>query len=217
MTNLDNAFFDKIANALSTLTDGRWYASIDTYGNRSIVEAGSGLSLYVRVGGYGNEGKITISYDRPRDDRGDYVEVYHPMGGGKIADPSIRVSASKTPEVIAKDIVRRMLDAAKNVHVLVLERIESNAEYHTKKNMLTKEIADICHATVKADHLHASEVSINPYESITPRADFRCGYGSITVSSDSAEFKLTSVPAALAKKLAAVIHETLKNHANRTA
>ena len=217
MTNIDTDFFTKIAQNLCTLTDGNWKPVVDQHGNTSIDETRSGLSLWFRVGGYGNEGMITVSYSRPRDSKGSYVEVYHPMSGGKIADPSIHVSASKTPEVVAKDIVRRMLDASKNVHVLVLERIESNAEYHTKKNMLTKEIADICHATVKADHLHASEVSINPYESITPRADFRCGYGSITVSSDSAEFKLSSVPAELAKKLAAVIHETLKNHANRTA
>ena len=44
MTNIDNAFFDKIANALSTLTDGCWKPVVVPLGNHTIVEAGSGLS-----------------------------------------------------------------------------------------------------------------------------------------------------------------------------
>ena len=216
MTNLDNAFFDKIANALSTLTDGCWKPVVDQHGNHTIVEAGSGLSLWFRVGGYGNAGKITISYSRPRDSKGSYVEVYHPMGGGKIADPSIRVSASKDALTVAKDIVRRMLDAAKNVHVLVTKQIKDNADYYSKKRLLAMDLADVCHA--KVNNPDSEMPTINPYESIKGYlGDVRMGYGTVTVGSDYATIKLDSIPADLAKKLLLVIHETLKNHSNRTA
>jgi len=218
MTNVDTDFFVKIAQNLCTLTDGCWKPVVDQHGNTSIDETRSGLSLWFRVGGYGNEGKITISYSRPRDSKGNYVEVYHPMSGGKIAiaNPSIRVSASKDALTVAKDIVRRMLDAAKNVHVLVTKQIKDNADYYSKKRLLAMDLADICHA--KVNNPDGEMPTINPYESIKGYlGDVRMGYGTVTVGSDYATIKLDSIPAELAKKLLLVIHETLKNHANRTA
>ena len=214
MTTVTPSFFIELAAALTNLTDGAWGSKVDQHGNNTIVENRSGLSFWFRIGGYGNDGKIKIVYDRPRDSKGSYVEVYHPMGGGKIDNPSIRVSASKDALTVAKDIVRRMLDASKNVHVLVLDRISDNDDYYSKKRLLAVDLADICHA--KVSNPDSDSPTIDPYESITPRADFRCGYGTITVSSDSAEIKLTSVPTELAKKLTEAIVYTLKNHVSRT-
>ena len=214
MTNIDTDFFTKIAQNLCTLTDGNWKPVVDQHGNTSIDETRSGLSLWFRIGGYGNEGKITISYDRPRDSKGGYVEVYHPMGGAQIGNPSIRVSASKTPEVIAKDIVRRMLDAAKNVHALVTKQIKDTDNYYNKKRLLALDLADICHA--KVNNPDSDMPTINPYESIKGYlGDVRMGYGTVTVGSDYATIKLDSIPAELAKKLTEAIVYTLKNHSNR--
>ena len=214
MTNIDTDFFTKIAQNLCTLTDGNWKPVVDQHGNTSIDETRSGLSLWFRVGGYGNGGMITVSYSRPRDSKGSYVEVYHPMGGGRIASPSIRVSASKTPEVIAKDIVRRMLDAAKNVHALVTKQIKDTDNYYNKKRLLALDLADICHA--KVNNPDSDMPTINPYESIKGYlGDVRMGYGTVTVGSDYATIKLDSIPAELAKKLTEAIVYTLKNHSNR--
>lgn len=216
MTELSNDFYVSVARNLCTLTDGQWEHKVDQYGNHTIVEAGSKLSLWFRAGGYGNEGKIKIGYDRPRDSKGNYVEVYHPMGGAKLDNPSINVSASKDALTVAKDIVRRMLDAAKNVHALVTKQIKDNADYYSKKRLLALDLADICHA--KVNNPDGEMPTINPYESIKGYlGDVRMGYGTVTVGSDYATIKLDSIPADLAKKLLLVIHETLKNHANRTA
>ena len=209
MIELDTKFFSKIAEHLCTLTDGNWKHVVDQYGNNSIDETRSGLSLWFRVGGYGNEGKIVISYNRPRDRKGSYVDVYE--NHTKIANPSIRVSASKTPEVVAKDIVRRVLDAAKHVHVLVTKQIKDTDNYYNKIRLLALDLADICHATV--NNPDSDMPTINLYESVEDcREVVRMGYGTITVSSNSADIKLTSVPAELAKKLTDVIVYTLKNH-----
>lgn len=215
MTELSNDFYVSVARNLCTLTDGQWEHKVDQYGNHTIVEAGSKLSLWFRAGGYGNEGKIKIGYDRPRDAKGEYVYVYHPMGGAKLDDPSIGVSASKDALTVAKDIERRVLDACKNVHALVVKQIAQNAEHEAKKLGLVTDLAAICNA--KVSNPNSSQPTINPYESINPRADYRCGYGTITVGGDYAEIKLCSLPPALAKELTAVIVETIKKASNRTA
>ena len=215
MTELSNDFYVSVARNLCTLTDGQWEHKVDQYGNHTIVEAGSKLSLWFRAGGYGNDGKIVIGYDRPRDAKGEYVYVYHPMGGARIDNPTIRVSASKDALTIAKDINRRMLEACKNVHALVVKRIAELAEYEAKKLDLVTELAAICNA--KVINPNSSQPSINLYESINSRADYRCGYGSIIVNGDSTEITLRSLPSVLAKELTAVIVETLKKASNRTA
>ena len=215
MTELSNDFYVSVARNLCTLTDGQWEHKVDQYGNHTIVEAGSKLSLWFRAGGYGNEGKIKIGYDRPRDAKGEYVYVYHPMGGAKLDNPSINVSASKDALTVAKDIERRVLGACHHVHALVVKQIAQNAEHEAKKLGLVTDLAAICNA--KVSNPNSSQPTINPYESINPRADYRCGYGTITVSGDSAEIKLQSLPPVLAKELTAVIVETLKKASNRTA
>ena len=215
MTELSNDFYVSVARNLCTLTDGQWEHKVDQYGNHTIVEAGSKLSLWFRAGGYGNEGKIKIGYDRPRDAKGEYVYVYHPMGGAKLDNPSINVSASKDALTVAKDIERRVLEACQNVHALVVKRIAENAEHEAKKLGLVTELAAICRA--KVSNPNSSQPTINPYESINPRTDYRCGYGSIIVNGDSAEITLRSLPPALAKELTTVIVETLKKASNRTA
>ena len=215
MTELSNDFYVSVARNLCTLTDGQWEHKVDQYGNHTIVEAGSKLSLWFRAGGYGNDGKIVIGYDRPRDAKGEYVYVYHPMGGARIDNPTIRVSASKDALTIAKDINRRMLEACKNVHALVVKRIAELAEYEAKKLDLVTELAAICNA--KVINPNSSQPSINLYESINSRADYRCGYGSIIVNGDSTEITLRSLPSVLAKELTAVIVETIKKASNRTA
>ena len=215
MTELSNDFYVSVARNLCTLTDGQWEHKVDQYGNHTIVEAGSKLSLWFRSGGYGNDGKIVIGYDRPRDAKGEYVYVYHPMGGARIDNPTIRVSASKDALTIAKDINRRMLEACKNVHALVVKRIAELAEYEAKKLDLVTELAAICNA--KVINPNSSQPSINLYESINSRADYRCGYGSIIVNGDSTEITLRSLPSVLAKELTADIVETLKKASSRAA
>ena len=60
--------------------------------------------------------------------------------------------------------------------------------------------------------------TIDPYDVLPiAKSDFRAGYGEITVSSNSADIKLTSVPPALAVELARVITNTLKAYVARTA
>lgn len=205
-----------IARELNDLTPHNWKGVQDEHGNLSIV-AENGLELWLRFGGYGNEGKIKIGYSRPRDRKGGYVTIWSKVAGeGQINDPSIKVSESKNADVIAKDIVRRLLSDAEAVHLLVKEAIKSNESYEDKKGALAEELANVCHSEARnvGDGLTPS---IDLYKGIKKQAsDYRLGYGTITVNGDSADFKLSSVPAEMAKKLAGIIFEALQQSVNRT-
>lgn len=213
MTELANNFFIDLATELSKLTNGGWDATVDNNGNHIVTEKVSQLAFYCRVGGYGNEGKIKIVYDRPRDLQNEWVYIYQPNGGGQVADPSIKVSDTKTTAVIAKDMVRRLLNESKALHIRVMSRIADNNAYINKRSSLANELAAICNAKVSNAE---TSPSINPYESILPRAGVRCGYGNISVSSDSADLKLTSLPPVVAKEIVAAVFAILKAPADRT-
>lgn len=199
-----------IAIELNDLTPHTWEASVDQYDNISII-AKNGLELWLRFGGYGNEGKIRIGYCRPRDNAGQPVSVWSKVaGGGQISDPSIKVSESKNADVIAKDIVRRLLKEAEVVHGLVKERIAADDAYRAKKANLANRLAEVSGAPVIKSS-HDGYPTIDLYAGLKDETgNLRLGYGNITISSDSADFKLSSVPPDLACSIAAVVRCAIK-------
>lgn len=109
----------KIIKAL-TLEDGKTWSiepptAIDIEDNRaewrnpSIVSA-DGERLHIRVGGYQNENRLSISgtYGSLPDGSSWYVSAYM---RGEHKDPHITVALTKTPAQIASDIRRRVLNA----------------------------------------------------------------------------------------------------------
>lgn len=103
------------------------------------------IKIYVRNGGYGNEGKITISGSYPHDCHGQ-LSTYG------LKKPSISCSDSKTPEQIARDIQKRFLpdymeDLAKVIKMNENTQQQADARYTTLKI-----IADFLDITPEKDH-----------------------------------------------------------------
>lgn len=79
-----------------------------------------GVQMFCSAGGYGNAGRIEFSGSWPsytRPEAGSCIvtprEIYE--NNQKLESPSIKVSESKTPEQIAKDITRRLLPDLQHV------------------------------------------------------------------------------------------------------
>jgi len=93
-----------------------------------------GFSLWMRQGGYGNVGRIKIVYDRPRNRKGEWVEIWATAPAtGKVEAPDITVAETREPEAIAKAIASRLLPEAEALHKLVLERIARDNDYETRR------------------------------------------------------------------------------------
>ncbi len=211
---------EEIATALNELVPYTFEPKTDKYGNVTIVAKGSnGLGFWLRTGGYGNEGRTTIAYDRPRDVDGSYLTVWSKVaGGGQLSNPTITVAADKSAAKIAGDIVRRLLPESVNLHVQVVDTLKANADYELAKITLTHQIEDAIGAKASNTGIKYANPTIDPYDVLPiAKSDYRAGYGEITVSSNSADIKLTSVPPALAVELAKVITNTLKAYVARTA
>jgi hypothetical protein len=202
-----------IAVALSALTGSKWTVTKDRNENEHLTRE-DGLQFWLRIGGYGNEGKAAIHFDRPlgRDGRSPSLWA---KGGGQIGNPSINVSLTKSPEQIAKDIVRRMLTESEEVFKLANESIASTNSYLDGKVKTTIAIAALC-GTQPERHYQSKELTfeIDPYKGAGVKKFEKCGYGKITVSSeDSVNIELTSVGFDTAAEIVSAINRILAKKA----
>jgi hypothetical protein len=150
---------------------------------------------------------------------GSYPSVWAKTpGGGQLHNPSIRVSADKDTNKIAKDIIRRLLPDVEALHVLVKEQIAGHELYADKKSILAHRLSAVCdNAEIRNLRAEATP-TIDPFSVIThDRGDLRIGHGEISVSSDSADIKLTSLPTELALEIAGRITDAIKAYARRNA
>ena len=104
------------------------------------IRHNSGLALFIQSGGYNLPEKHEISYSVPRDQKGHTITVYD-ANVRALATPSIRLTQKKTPEQIAKDIRRRLLEDAKTVHEAAIKRLECLESYYKQEDE-AKECAD---------------------------------------------------------------------------
>ena len=198
-----------IADALSNLSACKWTVTTDRNNNQHLTRV-DGLQFWLRIGGYGNEGKAAIHFDRPlgRDGRSPSLWA---KNGGTIHNPSINVSITKSPEQIAKDIVRRLMDESVEVFKLANEAIARDNAYLDGKVKTTVAIAALCGITPNRDH-YSKELTfeIDPFKGAGVEKFKKNGYGKITVSSeDSVNIELTSVGFDTASKIISAINKIL--------
>lgn len=201
----------QIAAELTKLTPYTFVGRVTDAGVQTVEVKGQEmpLSFYVREGGYGNEGKVKIRFDRPLGTDGRYLTLWGPAGAGQISDPSMCVSASKSPAQIAKDIVRRIFTESERVRQLAIQSITDH-----KKHLNVKEIA--AHSMAEAA---GSEVEGNPEETLTINpfrivdrkpGDLHLGYGTYTIYANNVDMKLNNLPIGLAVEIASFIRDRLQ-------
>ncbi len=172
-----------------------------------------GFRLWFREGGYGNEGRITIHFSRPRNADGEYVTLWRVGCSGKYADPSITVGATKTSDKIAKDIQRRLMVEAEEVFALALDRINQDNAYKLARIKTIEKIAEIAGGQPER-HYQSKELTgeIDPLKCAGVVSFQSSGYGRFKVSSgDSISLELTSMNFETAAAIAAAIRNVLTN------
>ena len=192
-----------IAAELSVLTPGDWEVRTTGY-CITMVETTTKLSLYLSNGGYQLKDRISISHDRPRHRDGSYVELWEKNSSGKIVTPSIKVTETKSPTQIAKDIVRRLLPEAQRVEQLAVEAIRAQIAYEDKKTGLREQVG----AMFGGIPHHCSPNEADPYNLI--KTKYTRGYGKVEVNSDSMNIELKSVPATLGLRILAEVRRLIE-------
>jgi hypothetical protein len=190
-----------------------WTVTKDRNENEHLTRS-DGLQFWLRIGGYGNEGKAAIHFDRPlgRDGRS---PLLWPKGGGQIGNPSINVSLTKSVTQIAKDIVRRLLTESEEVFKLANESINSTNTFLDGKVKTTFAIAALC-GTLPNRHYQSNELTfeVDPYKGAGVEKFKGQGYGKIKVSSeDSVDIELTSVGFDTAAEIVSAINKILAKRA----
>lgn len=169
-----------------------------------------------------HKGKLNISHFRPFNSGPGpaFVEVYSDVNPGeKVSATAILVSASKSAEQIAKDIIRRLLPDAERVTKLVLEKLSRNKQEEADRLDILHKLAEASGAKVKYFQDYDREKGYTPrlhephYDLSVPpdTGKWSKGYGSIEVrSSTCIEIKLSSVKPDTALKIAAFLKEVFQ-------
>ena len=200
-----------IAVALTVLDGHNWTVTKDRNENEHLTRE-DGLELWLRIGGYGNEGKAAIHFSRPigRDGR---APTLWAKGGATIHNPSINVSLTKSPEQIAKDIFRRLLPESVVVYKLATESIAGTNHFLDGKVRTTILMAALC-GTEPSRHYQTGELTfeVDPYKGAGVEKFKGQGYGKITVSGqNSVNLELTSMDADTATAIVSEISRILTN------
>ena len=173
-----------------------------------------GLRFWIREGGYGNEGKIAIHFSRPRGRNGSTPTLWMMSPGtDKIADPRICVSASKSDEQIAKDIVRRLMPESLRVFAMAKVAIEQENNYIDSKTQAIIDLAKVV-GCEPGRHYQTKEMTgeVDPYIGAGVTSFKEKGYGKFKVSSaNSISLELHSMNYEMALKVAAALKEVLSN------
>ncbi len=138
-----------------------------------------GFKIFVAANHYGFREKIQFSFVRPRDDKGNYVELY--TNPGKISDPSIACSLSKTEDKLAQDIIRRLLPDAERVFALAKEKINSFKEAENKRLALLRQMTEAAGAPVPAMDRHQNQL-FSFYLGQNNSCEVETGYSSVDIS-----------------------------------
>lgn len=126
-----------------------------------------GLTLFLHLTDtYQSKGKGHASYQRPQGAKGERLDLYAPNGGSRVEDPSIHFALTKTAEQIAKDITRRLLPEAHEVHALALRAVDASAAY-AKREEQAKALAARHYAALGAwglsVHQNGSSIDVRGY------------------------------------------------------
>jgi hypothetical protein len=215
--NFFTLLFMNLKNIADVLTldfsPGTWAVQSENM----IVRNTDQLALFLREGGYDNRGKIRISFSRPRDAKGQYVSLWEKSpANGAVSDPSINVSADKTSEQIARDIVRRLLPEAERVFALATETVNSHNKFETDKVEAIKLVAFHC-GTRPERHYQTDELNgeVDPYKGAGLESFKANGYGKFKVSGkDCISLELNSMNLDVALEIADALHAIFRERAD---
>lgn len=108
------------------------------------------IPLGLRIGGYGNNGRIEVRPDYPtyRNEAGNHVTVQQRIFDRdcKYNDPQftgIGVSETKKPELIAKDIERRFLSVYRPLYAKAMQYCQEQRAYYSKTALVTVEVNQV--------------------------------------------------------------------------
>lgn len=174
---------------------GEWSAlggDVDVF-MHSITRTSDGLTLGLRKNMYGNDGKTHIFYCRKPDKDGETHTLWEKDAGGRISDPSINVSNTKSPSEVAKDIARRLLPEAERVHGLVLTANKESEQFQFDKTALINKLAEVCETEPDVDYqTKLLNGKVKPYAGVEEFKQH--GYGQFSVNSgDSVHLELHSM------------------------
>ncbi len=182
--------------------------SDDSNPERMHLTRSDGVRLYLSNSrNWGKNGKMSIMNSAPvgKDGR-NFIGVYH--NGNKVETThKIYVSESKSPAQIAKDIVKRLLTEAENIHKLTLVQIERNEQEANKKLDTIYRLNDILLSSEFKDDKRAN-ISLHPGGG---NWDYSKGYGNAVVNDggETVEFELSSIPADKAVELTSWLKSNL--------
>ncbi len=202
-----------IADSLGILTGKHASWTVDSDDS---VARDDGLTFWIREGGYGNEGRIAISFSRPRGVKGEYITLWEPKNSGKVSDPRITVANTKSDDQIAKDILRRLVADSEVVFKLAKDRIIAESNFYSGKEKTIRLMASLC-GTEPERHYQSKELTfeIDPFKGARVPSFKEHGYGKIKVSSeDSVTIELTSVGVDTASEIVSAIHKILSAKAS---
>jgi hypothetical protein len=184
---------------VATYLPGSWNSNLIVATN-SLIRS-DGLTLTVRDS-YSQRGKLHISFSRPVNGSGCSPDIWAPLNAGRIQNPSINVSNTKTAVQVAKDIVRRLLPEAERVFKLANEAINQADTEAARKEALILHLAVVLN-TKPDRHYQTNELTgkVTPYDELK---EFEaCGYGNFVVnSSSSISLKIDSMSAPVALDVA---------------
>jgi hypothetical protein len=171
------------------------------------------FTLSVQCNGYRMEGKASISYLRPRDSKGQWVEVW--KNNVRQHDPSIKLSLSKSPEQIAKDIKNRLWSDTFILDELVKEKIAQDNKFLDEKAELLKEVATILRNEPERNY-QSKELTgeVQFLNGLTKFGKF--GYGTIQVNSgDSISINIHSMGKVFGLDVVKAIAEVVKTYSKK--
>lgn len=202
-----------ITEIVSFLAPSKWTSEESQHSPNSftITRATDGLQLLLRQGGYGNEGKIRISFLRPRDSKGQSVMVYE--NHVELNNPKIGVSENRPSKEIAGAITKRLIPTAVKLLGLVNEKIAQSNNFYNTKEAAIRRICEVLQVKPTLDRSGAElSTEIDPYIASGVPSFQKKGYGKISVSgAESISIELKSMDLKTAEKIVAAISEALKS------
>jgi len=162
-----------------------------------VIRKSDGMELYFNSPDrYGNKGKweISLCFDYK------LAPIYNDKME-KLATPSIKASASKTPEKIAADIIRRLIPECEVFQAAYLAKKERQNNFEASQMNTLKTISSALGVPIRTRH-SSVETQFSGYSIPTKGGSYASGYGYFDISGAKVDFKLHSLSLEKAERIA---------------
>lgn len=201
---MDTKELTALSQSIAKALGAEWYVKVDedNYSRRISNRKRPNAALYVQNNGYNTAKKCSISGDVRVD--GKYIDVYEPREGSgwyRAVNPSISVTIARGPEIIAKEITRRLLPEYLRILTLAEAQVAKEKAYAANKQSNLERLAAVAWVILRKRE-----------EYNQPQTEFRATVGSIRtdvkVNGDStADIVLNDLTIEQAERIIALIRE----------